>query len=53
MDFAATSAIVRSVLYSIAVMVEAAKGIGPAFKTSYPDISWRAIPVSEIGRAHV
>ena len=48
MDFAATSAIVRSVLYSIAVMVEAAKGIGPAFKTSYPDIPWRAISVSGI-----
>lgn len=41
--FAASPAIVRSVLYSIAVMGEAAKNIGPAFKEAHPDIPWRAI----------
>jgi uncharacterized protein with HEPN domain len=34
---------VRSVLYSIAVMGEAAKGISPAFKAAHPDIPWRGI----------
>jgi len=46
MDFAAFSAspvTVRSVLYSIAVIGEAAKNIGPAFKAAHPDIPWRAI----------
>jgi uncharacterized protein with HEPN domain len=46
MDFAAFSAklvIVRSVLYSIAVIGEAAKNISPAFKAAHPDIPWRAI----------
>lgn len=46
MDFAAFAAkptIVRSVLYSIAVMGEAAKNISPDFKAAYPDIPWRAI----------
>ena len=46
MDFAAFAAqpsIVRSVLYSIAVIGEAAKNISPAFKAAYPDIPWRAI----------
>jgi uncharacterized protein with HEPN domain len=46
MDFAAFVAkpmIVRSVLCSIAVIGEAAKNIGPAFKAAHPDIPWRAI----------
>jgi uncharacterized protein with HEPN domain len=42
-SFAAKPAIVRSVLYSIAVMGEAAKNISPAFKAAHPDIPWRAI----------
>ncbi|MSO99912.1 MAG: DUF86 domain-containing protein [Acetobacteraceae bacterium] len=41
--FAAKPAIVRSVLYSIAILGEAAKNISPEFKVSYPDIPWRAI----------
>lgn len=41
--FAAKPTIVRSVLYSIAIMGEAAKSIGPAFKAAYPDVPWRAI----------
>jgi uncharacterized protein with HEPN domain len=41
--FAARPTTVRSVLYSIAVMGEAAKCISPAFKAGYPDIPWRAI----------
>jgi uncharacterized protein with HEPN domain len=46
LDFAAFAnnpTIVRSVLYSIAIMGEAAKGISPAFKAAHPDIPWRAI----------
>jgi uncharacterized protein with HEPN domain len=46
MDFAAFSAkpvTVRSVLYSIAVIGEAAENVSPAFKAMYPDIPWRAI----------
>jgi uncharacterized protein with HEPN domain len=41
--FAAKSATVRSVLYSVAVMREAAKNISPAFKEAHPDIPCRAI----------
>ena len=41
--FAAKPTIVRSVLYSIAIMGEAAKGISPAFKAAHSDIPWRAI----------
>ena len=41
--FAAQPVIVRSVLYSIAVMGEAAKNIGPTFKAEHPDVPWRAI----------
>ncbi|HVC61796.1 MAG TPA: HepT-like ribonuclease domain-containing protein [Acetobacteraceae bacterium] len=44
--FAAKPTIVRSVLYSIALMGEAAKGISPAFKAAHPDIPWRAMPAS-------
>jgi uncharacterized protein with HEPN domain len=46
MDFAAFSAkpaIVRSVLYSIAVIGEAAKNVSDEFKAAHPDIPWRAI----------
>jgi uncharacterized protein with HEPN domain len=45
-DFAALVAkpvTVRSVLYFIAVIGEAAKNISPAFKATHPDIPWRAI----------
>jgi uncharacterized protein with HEPN domain len=41
--FAAKPVIVRSVLYSIAVMGEAAKSISPAFKSAHPDVPWCAI----------
>jgi len=41
--FAATPVSVRSVLYSIAVIGEAAKNVSPAFKALHPDIPWRAI----------
>ena len=40
---AASPVIVRSVLFSIAVMGEAAKNVSPAFKAAYPDVPWRAI----------
>ena len=41
--FAAKPAIVRSVLYSIAIMGEAAKKISPEFKAAHRDVPWRAI----------
>ena len=41
--FAARPVIVRSVLYSIAIMGEAAKSISPALKAAYPHVPWRAI----------
>jgi uncharacterized protein with HEPN domain len=41
--FAARPTIVRSVLYSIAIIGEAAKGVSPAFKAAHPDVPWRAI----------
>jgi uncharacterized protein with HEPN domain len=41
--FAARPTIVRSVLYSIAIMGQAAKDISPAFKAAHPDVPWRAI----------
>jgi uncharacterized protein with HEPN domain len=41
--FAANVAIVRSVLFSIAVIGEAAKNISSAFKARHPDVPWRAI----------
>jgi uncharacterized protein with HEPN domain len=46
MDFAAFSAkptTVRSVLYSIAVIGEAAKNITPDFKAAHAGLPWRAI----------
>ena len=42
-SFAAQPTVVRSVLYSIAIMGESAKNISPVFKAAYPDIPWRAI----------
>lgn len=41
--FAARPTTIRSVLYSIAVMGEAAKNISPVFKAAFPDVPWRAI----------
>jgi uncharacterized protein with HEPN domain len=41
--FSAKPAMVRSVLYSIAVIGEAVKNITPAFKAAHPGIPWRAI----------
>jgi uncharacterized protein with HEPN domain len=46
LDFAAFAArpmVVRSVLYSIAIIGEAARNIGPAFKAAHSDVPWRAI----------
>jgi uncharacterized protein with HEPN domain len=46
MDFKAfseTPVIVRSVLYSLAIIGEAAKNISPEFRAAYPDIPWRAL----------
>ena len=42
-SFATRPTTIRSVLYSIAVMGEAAKNISPAFKSAFPEIPWRAI----------
>jgi uncharacterized protein with HEPN domain len=45
-DFSAFSAqpvIVRSVLYSISVIGEAAKSLSSGFKVAHPEIPWRAI----------
>ncbi|AUN31124.1 HepT-like ribonuclease domain-containing protein [Niveispirillum cyanobacteriorum] len=41
--FAANPVVIRSVLYSIGVIGEAAKSLSPAVKDSAPDIPWRAI----------
>ena len=41
--FSAQPAIVRSVLYSISVIGEAAKNLSNEFKSAHPDIPWRAI----------
>jgi uncharacterized protein with HEPN domain len=41
--FSANPVIVRSVLFSITVIGEAAKNISPAFEAAHPDIPWRAI----------
>jgi uncharacterized protein with HEPN domain len=41
--FSAKPVIVRSVLYSIAVIGEAAKNISAAFKAAHAEIPWRAI----------
>jgi uncharacterized protein with HEPN domain len=46
MDFAAFSGrpvVVRSVLYSIAVIGEAAKHISVEFQSASPEVPWRAI----------
>jgi uncharacterized protein with HEPN domain len=34
---------IRSVLYSITMMGEAAKRVGADFKSAHPDVPWRAI----------
>jgi uncharacterized protein with HEPN domain len=44
--FATNPTVVRSVLYSIAVIGEAAKNISAATRTLYPDIPWRAMAAS-------
>jgi uncharacterized protein with HEPN domain len=41
--FSASAVVVRSVLYSIAILGEASKHVSPGFKAAYPDIPWRAI----------
>lgn len=41
--FAGNPVVVRSVLYSISVMGEAAKNISADFKSAIPDVPWRAI----------
>jgi uncharacterized protein with HEPN domain len=41
--FATNPVVVRSVLYSIGVIGEAAKHLGPAFQAARPGIPWRAI----------
>ena len=50
--FSAKPAIVRSVLYSIAVIGEAAKNISPEFQAAHPDIPWRAIAGTRDGIVH-
>jgi uncharacterized protein with HEPN domain len=42
-EFSAKPTIVRSALYSIAVIGEAAKNNSAAFKAAHPEIPWRAI----------
>src|SRR5215472_5263706 len=41
--FAAKPMVVRSVLYSIAVIGEAAKNVRDEFKAAHPGVPWRAI----------
>lgn len=41
--FVASSAIVRSVLYCIGVIGEAAKNIDDSIKAAYPQIPWREV----------
>jgi uncharacterized protein with HEPN domain len=41
--FANNPTVMRSVLYSIAVIGEAAKKVSPGFKAACPGIPWRAI----------
>ncbi|OAN51105.1 hypothetical protein A6A04_16910 [Paramagnetospirillum marisnigri] len=41
--FAANPTRVRSVLFSIGIIGEAAKGLGPDFKAAHPEIPWRAM----------
>lgn len=42
-SFARNPTVIRSVLYSIAVIGEAAKGLSPDFKAAHPGVPWRAI----------
>jgi uncharacterized protein with HEPN domain len=41
--FAARPTVVRSVLYSIGVIGEAVKGLGPAFRAARPGVPWQAV----------
>lgn len=41
--FSSQAVIVRSVLYSISVIGEAAKNLSNEFKAAHPEIPWRAI----------
>lgn len=41
--FAKNSVVIRSTLYSIGVIGEAAKNLSPEFRAAYPAIPWRAI----------
>lgn len=41
--FAGNATIVRSVLYSIGIIGEAAKNLSPEIKDAHPEIPWRAI----------
>jgi uncharacterized protein with HEPN domain len=41
--FARNPVLIRSVLYSIGVIGEAAKNLSPEFKAAHPAIPWRAI----------
>ena len=41
--FARNPMVVRSVLYSIGVIGEAAKGLSPELKANHPAVPWRAI----------
>lgn len=41
--FAQNPVVIRSVLYSIAVIGESAKNVSPEFKTAHSIIPWRAI----------
>jgi len=42
-SFARNPTVIRSVLYSIAVMGEAAKALSAGFKAARPGVPWRAI----------
>jgi uncharacterized protein with HEPN domain len=42
-EFVASPRTVRSVLYSIGVIGEAAKNLSPEFRAAHPTIPWRAI----------
>lgn len=41
--FAQSPVVIRSVLYSIGVIGEAAKGLSGDFKETHPSIAWRAV----------
>jgi len=41
--FSRSPAVIRSVLYSIGVIGEAAKSLSPEFKAAHPVVPWRAV----------